>query len=1140
MLTSILRKLSVGAFCCGVALGLLGCVSGSADTTFKTDNGSISIAFTDPVTGATVTNISMSNAAKVTATVRDPSGNLVPNTVVTFATSASLATMVPASGSALTDAFGVASIKLIGASPTAAGAATVSATASVGGFPLTVGAGFGVLATTSGATGISIALINMKTGAVTSSIDTNQPAKVSVTLRDTAGALVPNAVVTFVTAEALASMIPATGTALTDASGVAWIQINAARPTAAGAATITASASVGGASLSASAGFGVNPTDNGVTGTIRIDPLTSESTTVDSTSGAVTTVTKIVAEIKTGSLLYVNATVSDASGKGVPNTVVTFTTAASLITMYPASGSAVTDSSGRASIQIAVANPTAAGAATITASATVNGTLISGSINLNVIATKSAETVKVKLTIPGSPVEVTNISSGKPAQVTATVKDGSGAVVSKTVVTFATSAALASMTPSTGTALTNAAGEATILIDPSSPLAAGAAEITATATVDGGVVVVGRASFSVTASDVGVPGVRVVLTDLTPAANAVSSISPGSPAKVKATIRNAAGLGVANTVVTFSTTATLATMTPSTGTALTNASGEATIQIDAASLTAAGATTITATASVDGALVSGSTGFSVSAANASIASMSVGSNPLSPYATTSVSVAVAGVPKTTPVTINFSSICAGTGKATLPASVQTSNGTATATYTDKGCASLDTITASVAGLAVTKTITLDVKAPGAISIQFVSATPTTIALKGTGGAGLVESSLVRFRVVDSNNLPVSSGVNVTFDLTTRTGGILLDGASAAVTKLTDANGEASVTVQSGTTPTSVWVTASMTGTTLLSQSNQLRISTGRPAQDRFTLGVSKYNIEGFKLNGITTTVRAIASDRLGNPVPDGTAINFVAEGGQIQPSCLTGTPPQEPIGSGGCSVTFTTANPVPTNGRVTVVAYSLGEESFVDANGNNKYDSGETFTDLGDVFIDNNENGTWDADEQSISYAGNGQTCASAISSSPSAPSKAGTCDGKWGQAHVRQSDVIVLSGSTLSTITPASGASFSMGGADQCSNSTAFNFTVADSNNNPLPNGTTITTSQPDALSTVTISPSAVQNTNLKGGTTHTLGVSKLVTAAVIDANGNVTTLAHCVSLGTGANLTISFTTPSGVVSTANFKITD
>lgn len=1115
-----------------VVLGLAGCVSGGGDTTFTSDNGSISIALSDPASGATLTNISTRNVAKVSVTVRDPAGKPVPNTVVAFTTSASLATMIPASGAALTDAAGVASIQIIGASPTAAGATTIAATAQVNGAAVSASAGFGVIATSTGATGISIALIDPVTGTAVSNISTGNPARVTVTLRDISGAVVPNTVVTFTTTAALASMIPATGTALTDASGVASIQVNAADPTAAGATIVTAAASVGGASLSASVGFGVIPTGTPPTGTIKIDPITDE--TLDPVSGLV--FTKIITTIKARDLLPLNATVTDARGNPLPNTIVIFASPAALITMFPSSGSVVTDAKGKASIQIAGASQTAAGAATITATANVSGTAIVGSFTINVIPTQSAEGVTVKLTDPATGAVVTNISWGKPARVTAAVKNATGAAVSSAVVTFNISEPLATMTPSSGTALTDANGLASIQIDPSSPLAAGATTINATANVDGAAVI-GSANFSVTPTSVGAPGVTVVLTDAS-TGNAVSSISPGNPAKVKATIRNAAGSGVPNTVVTFITTAALAAMTPSTGTALTDASGVATIQVDAASLTAAGATTITASASVEGSIVSGSTGFSVSAANAALASMTVGSNPLSPYATTSVSATVTGVPVTTPVTINFSSICAGTGKATLPASVQTSNGIATATYTDKGCASLDTITASVAGLAVTRTITLDVKAPGAVSIQFVSATPSTIVLKGTGGVGLVESSLVRFRVVDSNNLPVTSGVNVTFDLTTWTGGILLDGKDQAfvsangLTKLTDANGEASVTVQSGTTPTAVSVKASLSATTLLSQSNQLRISTGRPSQDRFSLSLKEHNIDGWLKDGVTTTATVMASDRLGNPVPDGTAINFISEGGQIEPSCATV--------NGTCNVKFTSANPRPADGRVTVVAYALGEESFVDANGNNKYDSGETFTDLGDAFIDNNEKNGWESGEQSISYASNSQTCSNAISTSPSAPSKAGSCDGLWGSAHVRQSQVIALvSGlavyvnKTMATpdfipgTTPADTTYF-MVGAGVCS--AVFTFYAFDLNRNPLPIDTTLSLpSTPPALGTVTISPEKIQDSSSSGGTAQKISISKPVTDGT------------CVTLGTaGVPLSISFKTPGGSESTATFTIKD
>ncbi len=644
--------------------------------------------------------------------------------------------------------------------------------------------------------------------------------------------------------------------------------------------------------------------------------------------------------------------------------------------------------------------------------------------------------------------------------------------------------------------------------------------------------------------------ISIVLTD--PATGvSLTNISLGSPAKVTATVTDATGASVPNAVVTFTTTATLATMTPSTGTAVTNAAGVASIQIDAASMTAAGATTISATANVAGGAVTSSMGFSVSAANAVLGSFTVGTNPLSPYATTSVSIPVTGVPVTTAVTINFSSICASSGKATLPASVQTVNGVATATYVDKGCASTDTITASVAGLAGSKTVSLTVQQPGAASIQFVSATPSTIVLKGTGGVGLSESSLVVFKVVDNNNQPIN-GVTVQFDLTTRVGGILLDGASVPVSKPTDSNGDATVSVQSGTVPTPVWVTATMTTPNLSTQSNLLRISTGRPVQDRFSLSVGSHNIEGYSFDGVTTTVGVIASDRLGNPVPDGTAVIFYAEGGQIGASCLTGIAGTAGVAgvtgtTGQCSVTFTSANPRPTldsepngivtKGRVTVVAYSLGEESFIDLNNNNIYDSGEPFTDLGDVFYDNNENGFWDAGEPIILFAANNQSCTNVIPSSPFAISKTSTCDGVWGPAHVRQSNMIVMSGSrgfvnmTRPTVafvpgTTAPSATYSMGGATVCDGT--FSFYAFDQNRNPLPSGTALAVpSMPSTLS-ATISPTTVGDSLAAGGTQHSLLISKSKTAGV------------CATLGTGTSVNVTLTTPKGTVSTATFLITD
>ena len=171
---------------------------------------------------------------------------------------------------------------------------------------------------------------------------------------------------------------------------------------------------------------------------------------------------------------------------------------------------------------------------------------------------------------------------------------------------------------------------------------------------------------------------------------------------------------------------------------------------------------------------------------------------------------------------------------------------------------------------------------------------------------------------------------------------------------------------------------------------------------------------------MTSALTIIASDRLGNPVPDGTAINFITEGAQITPASCTTT-------AGTCTTAFKSANSRPTDGRVSILAYAIGEKSFVDANYNNGYDSGETFYNIGDPYIDVNENSSWDSGEFYIGSTTSGSSNCVAQDIGTIVPpsywnalSKTGTCTADWGQNYVRRSAVIVLSGSSA-TITPNS-----------------------------------------------------------------------------------------------------------------------
>lgn len=109
------------------------------------------------------------------------------------------------------------------------------------------------------------------------------------------------------------------------------------------------------------------------------------------------------------------------------------------------------------------------------------------------------------------------------------------------------------------------------------------------------------------------------------------------------------------------------------------------------------------------------------------------------------------------------------------------------------------------------------------------------------------------------------------------------------------------------------------------------------------------------VDGDTTEVTVHLVDRVGNAVPDGTVVSFVSEGGKITPNCSTV--------DGVCSATFTTQNPR-SDGRLSVVAYVEGDKSYIDTNGNNKFDIGEPLShNIGSFYRDDNENGAHDLGE---------------------------------------------------------------------------------------------------------------------------------------------------------------------------------
>tara|TARA_R110002033_G_scaffold24737_10_gene57791 strand:- start:666 stop:3233 length:2568 start_codon:yes stop_codon:yes gene_type:complete len=621
-------------------------------------------------------------------------------------------------------------------------------------------------------------------------------------------------------------------------------------------------------------------------------------------------------------------------------------------------------------------------------------------------------TVSITLSIDND-----QISVAEPATITATVKDSTGAAVSTLVSFSLNNAQYGTFAPGTGEVATNADGIATVQLN-SAAINTGA---TVTATTSSGE----TSSLNVTmAGDGGVAGggaqVSLVLTDA--AGNVIESINTLSPGKLTATV---SGLSK-SVIVTFdSPIGDLPVKT-----AVTNAQGKATVDIYAGSSLGAGEATASLSTNETGStiVVVGATNVVMGSGTPFVQGVaSVSTADLSAGGTATVSVLIQddqGNPFTQPVDVNFSSTCAtkSPAQAVISSPVSSSNGVATSTYRAQGCVGEDQInvTANAGGISLSAVGTINVLQADVGSIVFVSATPENVSILGTGG---VESSVVKFKVLDKNSNAVTNQ-NVLFKLNTDIGGVKIDPLQAT----TDNQGIVQTVVTTGTVATSLRVTATVDNGAIpavASQSSQLIVSTGIPDQDSFSLAAELLNAEGWNVEGTVVNITARMADAFNNPVPDGTTVSFTTEGGSIQDACQTlkgactviwtsqlprpegsvlynslGVQTRNPQSGLKCfNVSDSSEDPTCSNanivygnyydqkygGRATITATAIGEESFPDLNGNGRFDpsyeaerkeflnkvdvSGERF-DLDDAFNDYNEDSIFNPDPKDPALKG--------------------------------------------------------------------------------------------------------------------------------------------------------------------------
>ncbi|MCX6121976.1 MAG: Ig-like domain-containing protein [Ignavibacteriales bacterium] len=205
----------------------------------------------------------------------------------------------------------------------------------------------------------------------------------------------------------------------------------------------------------------------------------------------------------------------------------------------------------------------------------------------------------------------------------------------------------------------------------------------------------------------------------------------------------------------------------------------------------------------------------------------------------------------------------------------------------------------------------------AASIILVKQTANTIALWGTGPN---VTSTLTFKVVDSTGTPVV-GINRSMVKFVLSGGPGAGEFIRPAAALTDAVGEVSTTVTSGTKPGVLQVIATTRGDSVKTSPVFLVTGRGLPDSAGVSIAATKLNIAGRVFSNLTTSISLFVGDRFGNPVADGTSITFVSNGGIIMPSATTkdGVATVD-LKSGGADA--------PPGGLVTVSASTTGDKSY--------------------------------------------------------------------------------------------------------------------------------------------------------------------------------------------------------------------
>ncbi|MEZ4363474.1 MAG: Ig-like domain-containing protein [Kofleriaceae bacterium] len=575
--------------------------------------------------------------------------------------------------------------------------------------------------------------------------------------------------------------------------------------------------------------------------------------------------------------------VTDAGGIPVPGAAVAFAAPGSGASATLSATTATTNAAGLASVT-ATANGTAG---TYSVTATVSG-VPPASFSLSNVGIPTSISV-----VSGSGQSAT-VNTAFAAQLVAVVRDAASQPVPGITVTFTPPASGAGATLSAATAVTNASGQ--VSLNATANTVAGSYAVTASV-----VGVVTPASFALT-NTAGAPATLTLLGATTRSATVDASLGTFT-----AQVTDAFGNPVSGVTLTFSAPGSGATALLSSGTSVTNASGQASITATAGAVAGSYALIVSGTglASQSFALTN------TAGAPASLAIVSGDNQQATVDGAFAPLVVVVRDGHGNPVpgaTVSYAAPGAGATAVVTPSAITDAAGQASAAATAGAIAGAFAVTASVTGVTpVSFALENLAGAPAAISIA--SGSPQTTAVTTAFSAPLV------IRVVDVHGNAVP-GAAVTF---TPPG----SGASAslsATTVSTDASGLAQSDATANTVAGSYAVTASVAG--VATPASFALTNTAGPATTLTLLApTSRTSVVTGSLGTLTAQLR----DAFGNPVP-GATVSFSAPASGATATLSAGSATTN--ASGQASITAT-AGTIAGAFAITVSATGTVSQTFL-------------------------------------------------------------------------------------------------------------------------------------------------------------------------------------------------------------------